>query len=128
MASRWFNQFSHSFLKKKVAIYARVTFGAAGAPTLDATNSQGVRSISRSAAGKYVITFNDSYVRWMAVNPVFKNATAPAAPLCYVVSDTIGTTTKTMTIQFTDLTQTGADPGSGEEVRIEFTFNDSNAF
>ena len=128
MANRWMNQFSLSFVKKKVAVYARVTFGAAGAPTLDAVNSQGIASISRTSAGLYVITFQDVYVRWLQVSRTYKNATAPAAPGFFVVSDTIGTTTKTLTVQFANSAGAATDPASGEEVRFEFKFNDSTAF
>lgn len=128
MANRWMNQFALSFLKKKVSVFGRVTFGALGAPTLDAPKSIGVTSIVRTGVGKYVVTFDDVYVRWVDFQHKFKNATAPAAPLSYVVSDTIGTATKTMTVQFTDGTGAATDPGAGEEAKLEFTFNDSTAY
>lgn len=60
MASRNFSRMQA--LEKEVkVIYVRAAIGATGAPTLDATNSKGVASIARTAAGDYTITLEDKY-------------------------------------------------------------------
>lgn len=128
MANRNFTQFMYSFLKKRVSLHGRVTFGAAGAPTLDAPNSIGIASISRTSAGLYVFTLADTYVRWHGFRVTFKGATAPAAPLFFTPADTIGTATKTFSVQFTDTAGVATDPGNGSEIRFEFVLNDSNAY
>lgn len=128
MANRTFTQFAYSFLKKKVNLYGRVTFGAAGAPTLDAPNSIGITGVSRTSAGLYVFTFADTYVRWVKFYATFKGAVFPTAPRYFTPSDTIGTSTKTFTVQFTDSAGVATDPANGSEVRVEFGFNDSNAY
>lgn len=127
MANRLMNQFRYSLEKKVVDLFADVTFGATGAPTLVAKNSKGVKSITRSSAGKYVITLQDSYARLLMVKHAFINATAPASPSSYIVSQTVGTANPpTITVQF-NAAGTATDPASGEEALIQFVLSDSSA-
>lgn len=60
MANRNFNR-KQSLEKEVKEIYAKVTIGATGAPTLVAASSKGVASISRTSAGLYVLTLQDKY-------------------------------------------------------------------
>ena len=54
MANRDFKDVQSSEREVKI-VYGRATIGATGAPTLDASSSIGVRSITRTAAGDYTI-------------------------------------------------------------------------
>lgn len=132
MANRYFNQFRLSLEKSVVDLFADVTFGGTGAPTLVAANSKGVASISRTSAGLYVITLSDSYVTpLLMVNHRFikNSATIPAAPLMYVVTQAVGTVAApTITIQFDAVAGTAADPDSGDEVLLQFTLRNSTAY
>lgn len=60
--NRLYNQFRLALEKKIVDLYARVTIGAAGAPTLVASASKGIQSITRNSAGLYTIVLQDKYV------------------------------------------------------------------
>lgn len=43
-----------------IDLYCTVSFGATGAPTLDTTNSKGIKSITRDSAGDYTILLGDA--------------------------------------------------------------------
>jgi hypothetical protein len=138
MSNRHFRSSSVFSMEKDVKqLFAHVTFGATGAPTLDAANSKGVASITRSSAGKYVVTMGtpassqaataDKYKKLLIAKHVFdasgNSGTAPAAPGMYVVSQAAATA-GTVTIQF-NAAGTATDPASGEAVWLQFIFGDS---
>lgn len=127
MSNRLMSQFRYSLEKKVVDLYADVTFGASGAPTLVAAKSKGIKSISRTSAGKYVVTLQDSYTRLLMMKHVFINATAPASPGAYVFAQTVGSVNPpTITVVF-NAAGTATDPASGEEVLIQISLSDSSA-
>lgn len=136
MANRSFTQFQLSMEKNPAALWAKVAIGASGAPTIDAVNSKGIRSITRTSAGLYVVTFGvsganantDIYNRIYFVSSKFIVASGtPAAPLMYVVSQAVATA-GTVTIQFTAVNGTSAtDPASGETMLLEFALKTSTA-
>lgn len=136
MANRLFTQFRWSMEKNPATIWANVAIGATGAPTLSAVNSKGVRSITRTSAGLYVITLGvsganantDIYNGLFMVSHKFIVASGtPAAPLMYVVSQAVATA-GTVTVQFTAVNGTSAtDPASGETLLLEFALKTSTA-
>jgi hypothetical protein len=127
MANRSFVRNTSTLEKAPVRLFARVTFGSSGAPTLDKAKSKGVKSISRTSAGLYVITLQDSYQRLLNMKHLFLNATAPAAPGMYLVTDATSTNSApAVTVQF-NAAGTATDPGSGEEVRLTFELSNSTA-
>lgn len=126
MANRYFNQFRLSLEKKLVDLYARVTFGSSGAPTLDVANSKGIKSISRTGAGAYTIVLQDSYARLMGVNKINVSASAPASPSMYIVTETVSTLSNPAVNVVMNAAGTATDPASGEEVRLHFTLKNSS--
>lgn len=136
MANRQFTQFQWSLEKNPAALWAKIAIGATGAPTLDAVNSKGIRSITRTSAGLYVVTLGlnganantDIYNRIFFVKHKFLLASGtPAAPLMFVKAQAVATA-GTVTIQFTAVNGTSAtDPASGEELWLEFALKTSNA-
>lgn len=130
MANRYFNQFRLSLEKSVVDLFANVTFGGTGAPTLVAANSKGVASIVRDNTGLYTITLSDSYVGLLMVDYVLvkNSATGPAAYEMYVVSQAVGTVAApTIVVQFAAAT-TATDPGSGDAVLLQFSLRNSTAY
>jgi hypothetical protein len=128
-----------SFEKLTKVVFAKVTFGATGAPTLSAANSKGVLSVSRTSAGLFVFTFGtsannsnnkDMYYKLLCVKHVFNTSAtsaAPASPAMYISADasaTYGTSTMSLTFNSAG---TPTDPASGEIVYIEWIFGDSSA-
>ena len=137
MANRFFRQFRKQLEAEVVDIFARVSFGSSGAPTLDATNSKGIVSVTRSSAGRYVVVFGtnagllDTYNRLLCVKHVFDESgnggTAPASPAMYVFANSINVLgTSSITVQF-NAAGVATDPASGEVVLIDFVLKNSTA-
>jgi len=133
MANRYYTQFRYSLEKAVVDLFGFVTFGALGAPTLSAVKSKGIKSITRTGAGAYDIVLGtgsamDVYNALLNVDFCFKNATAPAAPLMYVVSETVATpSTGKISVQFTNAAGVATDPGNGEIVYLNVQLKNSTA-
>lgn len=137
MANRWLNQFKKTFEKEVVCVYAHITFGAAGAPTLDTANSKGIVSVTRNSAGKYTFVFGtragmlDTYNKLLMVKHVFdasgNSGTAPASPSMFILANSVATiNVASLQIEF-NITGTATDPASGEGVYVEFAFKNSTA-
>lgn len=137
MANRNFTQFSFTMERQVVSLYAHVTFGASGAPTLDTANSKGVVSVARNSAGKFTFVFGtqtgmlDVYNKLLCVKHVFdasgNSGTAPAAPGMFMLANNVATFgTCSIQLEF-NAAGTSTDPASGEGVYIEFVMKNSTA-
>jgi hypothetical protein len=133
MANRYFSQFVWTLEKNPVVLLARVTIGASGAPTLDTTKSKGVKSITRTSAGLYVITFGvpsgatDTYNSLLFSDVRVLNSGGMAAPISFVKAQAVATA-GTVTVQFLAIDNTTAtDPGNGEELKFLFVLKNSTA-
>ena len=130
---RYRSQFRFSFHKDPVDIFAHVTFGASGAPTLDSANSSGIVSVTRNSAGNFTFVFGtnsqlafDTYNYLLMVKHVFNQASAPAAPGMWVSANSISTVgTASITLQF-NAAGVPTDPASGESVLIDFILRNSD--
>jgi hypothetical protein len=125
MAARNFENQRYSLEKKVVDLFASVTFGASGAPTLNASKSKGVKSISRTSAGLYVITLQDQYNQLLTVRCTNVSSSAPAAPSMYVKAEAVNNATPTLTVVMNSA-GTATDPGSGEEARLHIVLKNSS--
>lgn len=75
MANRRF--FTTQSLSREVkSVYAYVSIGASGAPTLNTNKSIGITSITRDSAGVYIITLDDKYNALLHFNVMMLEATA----------------------------------------------------
>lgn len=134
MANRTFNQFRESIEKGVVELWAEITFGLTGAPTLvtsNGTRSKGIASVSRTSQGLFVVTLKDNYVRLLdsACTFILAAGSFPAAPGYQVTANAVtSTTAPTVTVQFVNAAgNTATDPGNGEEVRLRFALSNSAA-
>lgn len=121
MANSRLFQFRYSYERDLVDIYAKVTFGASGAPTL--SNAKGVVSITRNSAGNYTLRLKDNFYLLMDAQVMFKSgSSAPAAPDMNIVSEQVNTVSAPqMVIQFRDIAAAAADPASGEVAYLKIT-------
>lgn len=135
MANRMFRQFMASPVPAVVKLYARISFGAAGAPTLSSANGgnvQGIKSIVRNSAGNYTITLGivggktDTYASLLMIGHCPLAATAPTAPLMNLLADSVAST-GSVQIEFNSSAGVATDPASGESVLIEITVKNSSA-
>lgn len=127
MANRYMYRNFMSIDQAPVALFMRVTIGATGAPTLDAVNSKGIKSIVRNSAGKYTITLSDNYFRYLGFDPAMLVASGlPAAPVIAVVSQAVSAATPTIVIQCS-VGGVATDPASGEELEAVIFLKNSSA-
>ena len=119
--------------KGVVKLFAKITIGGTGAPTL--TRGKGIASISRTSTGLYVLTLQDTYQRTLAFQGAFVlGSGVPAAPLPpFVVTDAVATAGAPK-ITFTTTAASGGsgaaaatDPASGEVLLLEITLSNSTA-
>lgn len=127
MANRYLYQFRGSFEPGIVSIMGKVSFAAAGAPTLVAGQNRGIASIVRNSAGNYTITLQDSYQRLLMIEQRALNATPPAAPAMFVVSENVANLpAPTIVIQM-NAAGVATDPASGEIMLLEINVKNSSA-
>lgn len=124
--NRLFNQFFLSLERGKVILFANVSVGATGAPTLNAIKSKGVASIVRNSAGNYTVTLNDKYVDLFHVNVNFVNAAGAGVAYVYTESQDVDGA-KTIVFQCKDLAGAAVDPTSGTVMQIEMKLKSSTA-
>lgn len=128
MSNRRYQQFSWSNATMPVTVYAQVTFGASGAPTLN-KGSADISGIVRNSAGNYTLTFRQTFQQLLGVNVVFNSGSSlPTAPSMYIAANTTATAaTRALNIVFTDLeTPAATDPASGEIAYLQIIFNNSS--
>jgi hypothetical protein len=130
MANRRYDQFRYSLEHKVVDLFAKVTFGASGAPTLAAAVSKGIKSIVRNGAGDYTVTLQDPYAGLLLVKHNFDTSgaagAAPAAPGMWLKAQSVGTSSGgTIRLVF-NAAGTATDPASGEAVLLQLVLKNSS--
>lgn len=126
MANRRSYQFTYSSEAMPMHVFAQVTFGASGAPTLNFGGSY-ISGIVRNSAGDYTLTLRDTWNRLLGVSAVFNSGSSlPTAPALNVKSNLVATS-KTLEIVFSDLeTPAATDPASGEIVYLDIALKNSS--
>lgn len=122
MANRNFNR-KQALEKEVKEIYAKVAIGASGAPTLNAAQSLGVASISRTSAGLYVLTLQDKYMRLMHAS--IEVLTPSAEDIKANVSAEAVASAKTITFRAT-AAGVATDPASGDTLLISLQLKNSS--
>lgn len=133
MANRRFNQFPQALEKRVISVFAHISFGASGAPTLDVPNSKGVVSVTRNSAGLYTFVFGtdsshlDAYVKLLGIRKVFMQSSGnPDREMVVRANNISNNSVASIQIEF-DVETVATDPASGSEVFMEFVFGDSTA-
>ena len=128
MAKRRLFQYQYSFQRDLVHIFADVTFGSSGAPTL--VSGKGISSITRLSAGKFQIQLQDPFAGVMMVSKVNKMASgAPASPVMVLndVSNISQLTGGLIVLTFETSGGTATDPASGEEILMHIILKNTTA-
>lgn len=135
MANRYSRQFNNTIEPQVYTLFAKVSFGSTGAPTLIGASSKGFKSISRVSAGKYNITLGnaqavDTYPALLHVKHVFdessNSGTAPVAPGMFITSNLVSST-GVLQVVF-NAAGTATDPASTEIVYLEVVVKNSTAY
>jgi len=118
---------SKNIRNEVITVYAGITIGASGAPTLVAADSYGVTSITRTGAGLYTLVLRDAYNAIQFAEGCFF-ADSPAEDI-NITFDLNGSSATTKNILFATLTgATATDPSSGSKVYIKLDMRNSTAF
>ncbi len=125
MANRQFQQFSFTMEKFTVKLYAKVSIGSSGAPTLVSNQHKGIASIVHNSAGDYTITLQDNYYRLLNVTCAVQNASGvPVAPNMGIKVDSVSS--GSLEVVFS-AAGTPTDPASGDSLFIEISLSNSSA-
>ena len=125
MANSRLFQFRYSYERDLVDVYAKVSFGAAGAPTLQA--GKGILSVSRISAGRFQINLKDNFNKLMFAQDTFQVAAGPAAPIMYIAADNSSlANSPNIIVQFSTSGGVATDPASGEVVYLEITLRNAS--
>jgi len=113
MANRTFQRMQA--LEKEIKnIYAKVTIGASGAPTL--VSPVGIASIARNSAGNYTLTLQDKYASLKFARVTFLDDAAQDMNAQILAEDV----DSAKTVDFVCLTgATATDPQSGQTLLIK---------
>lgn len=125
MANRMFNQFQGTLEKGVVQLLAEISFGASGAPTL--VRGKGIASVTRTAAGTFDVTLQDSYVATLGVASTWKDTTAPTAVDVVLHADSVTSSSTPKVTLKTYASTTATDPASGEKLLVQLTLSNSTA-
>ena len=123
MANRLFNQFSFGLEKMRVSLFLRMTSGAAGAPTLVASDSKGIASVQHIGVGLYRITLQDAYQKMLMMSEIRK-LSSNAAQMLFNLDNSPN---KIIEVAFVDSAGAQVELGNGEEVRMSIVLRNSTA-
>jgi hypothetical protein len=134
MANRSYVRNTMSLEKNPIALYALVAIGGTGAPTLNATKSLGIYSMTRTGVGAYSMKLGlnaqsvDTYQRLISAHAVSVDSSAPSWLGMYVTADnSANASAPAVNIQFLDAAGAAVDPASGESLRIKLELSNSTA-
>lgn len=125
MANRNFQNNSYHLERKLVSLFANVSIGATGDPTLN--YGMGITKIERTALGEYKLTLNDTYKRLLSFNVMVVNDT-----LAEHLVDKFGIKTETVStnkeIDFMAIGETEAlvEVADGSTLLIEIKLKNSS--
>lgn len=119
MANRRLFQFSYTYEREVVRLFANIAIGASGAPTLESA-AKGIASVTRNSAGDYSIALTDNFNKLLAMHAVVQNATGiPAAPDVGLKTDSVSSSTAPLIRIVTSAAGVATDPASGDTIRLE---------
>lgn len=125
MANRNYNRYQ-ALTKEVKALFAQVSIGSTGAPTLSAAASLGVTSVARTAAGAYTITLDDKYMDLLQITVSVQKASGAPASLAMVVRAQAVASAKTIQIAFVDASGANVELDSGSVLRIKIDLKNSS--
>lgn len=126
MANRRLNQFTYSTENMTSHVFAQITFGSSGAPTLNFGGSF-ISSVTRNSAGDYTIVFKDLWNRLLGLNHRFNSgSSAPASPGLWVKNNSVATAASKSIEIVLNSAGTATDPASGEIIYLDFIFKNTS--
>jgi hypothetical protein len=122
MANRTFND-SQALEKEVKKLFAKISIGASGAPTLVTPGSLGIASIARVSTGYYRLTLQDAYPFFLGFDPIVMSTTAENLNF-QLRTETVSTT---KIIEFYTLAAGAvADPANGDVLLLEISLKNTS--
>jgi len=135
MAQRYYQQFQKTLVKEVVSVFAKISIGASGAPTLlNYASCQGINSIVRNSAGNYTLVLGqptplpghvDQYAFLLSVDQSVLFNGISAVPHFNVVSESVASA-GSITFQYSSASGTAMDPDSGSVLLLEIKLKNSH--
>lgn len=122
MANRTFND-SQALEKEIKTLFAKISIGATGAPTLVNPGSLGIASVARTSAGLYKITLQDAYPKLAYVTGIVLSSTAE--DITFQVKAEAVATSKTIDL-FTLTAGVATDPASGDVLLLKIDLKNTS--
>jgi hypothetical protein len=120
MANRNYNR-AQALEKEVKSLYAEISIGAAGAPTL--VRGLGIASVARDSAGVYTVTLQDAYNRLMSFGASQEAASAEDLKFQLAASDV----SSAKTVQFRCIAAAvETDPSNGSKLRLQIDVKNSS--
>lgn len=113
-----------TFINNPVNLFGRIAIGSTGAPTVNALQSQGILSITRTGTGAYTIAFGgpvgvDTYKRLLSFGFNIVIASGDTVASAAVVADnSTSLTAPGINVVFRDASLAAVDPASGSDLRL----------
>lgn len=121
MANRNYNR-KQALEKEVKELYAQVSIGASGAPTL--VKAWGTTSITRNSAGLYTVLLDDKYTRLMDLH-VIQKVTSAENLVFQLVAESVNSA---KTVQFRCCASgVATDPSSGSTLFITLNLKNSSS-
>lgn len=120
------NQFHYSHAQPE-SLYASISIGASGAPTIVSGTGMGISSVTRTSAGHYSIALSHAYQGLLGVRHVINSGgSAPASPSLYVQTNSVKVSTAPLVAVVFNAAGTPTDPASGEIIMLEVVLQKSS--
>lgn len=119
MANSRLFQFRYSYQRDIVDIFSRISFAAAGVPTM--ISGKGLLSVTRISAGHYRLALKDNFFRLEMLKHVFLDSSAPASPSMYILVDNSASQTNPVIDIVFNVAGTATDPASGDIVMLQIS-------
>jgi hypothetical protein len=118
--------------KGPVNVFVKFSVGATGAPTLDAANSKGIKTITRTGVGAYTVAFGgaagvDTYQRLMGLGFNSIAASTSASGVQIVADNSANKTAPGVNIVFTSAPGVAVEVGNGEVILLDIILSNSTA-
>lgn len=124
MANRQMYQFRYSLERDMVELYLKVSFAAAGAPTI--INGKGIFSIVRNSAGNYTIRLSNNYNLLLDADKMAISSAAPASPEFRIASEQVNNVALPQLVAIFSAAGVATDPASGEIAMIRLALRNAS--
>lgn len=132
MANRLMVRNHMSKEKAPVVLFGKFSVGAVGEPTINAVQSQGIVSITRTGVGAYTLSLgqssisSDTYNRLMMAKHVSISALSTAIQMSVVADNSASPSLHNIQIQFLNGSGAAVEVGSGEIILLELIFSNTS--